>query len=63
MHRGIIDHEEYLNAENVACLQDMDFVFLCLDVGPAKKLIIESLVTFGKRFVDVGMGVYETKGP
>jgi ThiF family len=62
MHRGVIDHEEYLDAENVAFLQQMDFVFLCLDAGPAKRLIIESLIKFGRPFVDVGMGVYLSEG-
>jgi hypothetical protein len=57
MRRGIIDHPVYVDASNVAELQDMDFVFLCLDNGAAKRIIVESLERFGRPFVDVGMGI------
>ena len=35
----------------------MDFVFLCMDSGESKKLIVEKLEEFGVPFIDVGMGV------
>jgi hypothetical protein len=35
----------------------MDFVFLCLDSGEAKKLIVGKLEDFNVAFADVGMGV------
>ncbi len=60
MHRGIVDHAVYVETGNVEELQKMDFVFLCLDRGVAKKLIIEKLECFGLPFVDVGMGVNVT---
>jgi hypothetical protein len=40
----------------------MNFVFLCLEGGAAKKLIIERLGGGGIPFVDVGMGVYLSEG-
>jgi hypothetical protein len=58
MHRGIIAHEAHVDAENIEQLRQMDFVFLCLDQGTAKKLVVEKLEEFGVSFVDVGMGVY-----
>jgi hypothetical protein len=58
LHRGIVDHEAFVGAENVEQLREMEFVFLCMDNGPAKKLIVEKLEEFGTSFVDVGMGVY-----
>lgn len=58
MRRGIIAHEAYVGADNVDLLQGMDFVFLCLDPGPAKTVIVGKLEEFGISFVDVGMGVY-----
>lgn len=58
MHRGIVDHPVYLDADNVEELRGMDFVFVCLDKGSAKKLIIEKLEEFGIPFIDVGIGVY-----
>jgi hypothetical protein len=57
MHRGIIGHEVYVDESNVELLRNMDFVFLSLDRGAAKGLIIEKLEEFGVPFVDVGMGV------
>ncbi len=57
MHRGIVDHATYIDAGNVEELQKMDFVFLCLDRGAAKKMIIERLEHFDLPFVDVGMGI------
>lgn len=57
MRRGIVDHGYYIDASNVDELQGMDFVFLCIDAGDAKKLIVENLDKFGIPFIDVGMGV------
>ncbi len=60
MHRGIIDHENYLHAGDVEQLRGMDFVFLCFDKGTAKNLIIARLQQFAVPLIDVGMGVYLT---
>ena len=57
MHRGVTAHCGFVDASNVAELHGLDFVFLCLDRGEAKKLIIEHLEAWGISFVDVGMGV------
>lgn len=57
MRRGIIPHPDMINASNVEQLRGMNFVFLCMDAGNAKRLIVESLEAFGVPFVDVGMGV------
>ena len=35
----------------------MSFVFLCLDSGSAKKVIVEKLEDWAVPFIDVGMGV------
>jgi hypothetical protein len=59
MRRGIVVHAEYVGRENVELLRGMQFVFLCLDRGTAKKLIVERLEEFGIPFLDVGLGVYE----
>lgn len=57
MHAGIVDHAVYLDAENVEELRDSRFVFLCIDSGESKKLIVEKLEEFNVPFTDVGMGV------
>lgn len=62
MRRGIVVHPGYIDESNVAELAAMDFVFLCLDKGPVKRLIIETLEAAGVAFVDVGMGIYLSEG-
>jgi len=57
MRKGVIPHAGYVDASNVEELTGMDFVFLCLDKGSAKKLIVEKLEESGTPFVDVGMGI------
>lgn len=59
MHRGVVAHAENVNASNIEELRDADFVFIAIDDGPAKKVIIEHLQSFGVSFIDVGMGVYQ----
>lgn len=58
MHKRIFDHPEYVDASNVDQLRDMACVFVCVDSGPDKKLILEKLEEFGVPFIDVGMGLY-----
>jgi hypothetical protein len=60
MHRRIVDHPVYLDAANVEELRSMDFVFVCLDRGTPKKLIVEKLEEFNIPFTDVGMGLQLT---
>lgn len=62
MRRGIVAHEVYIEADNVDLLREMDFVFLCLDRGAAKRLVVNKLVEFNIKFVEVGMGVYASEG-
>jgi hypothetical protein len=62
MRRGIVAHPDGVTAENVDDLRDLDFVFLCIDDGPAKKPIVAALEEFGISFVDVGMDVSEVDG-
>lgn len=57
MHRHIIDHDAYIDSGNVDQLGGMDFVFLCLDEGSSKRLIVEKLEACGTSFIDVGMGI------
>lgn len=57
MHRGIVEHPVYLDAGNIEDLRGTDFVFVCVDKGLPKKLIVEKLEEFNIPFVDVGMGL------
>jgi len=58
MHLGIVAHGEYATASNIEQLRGIACVFLCLDSGAAKRLIVEKLEEFGVLFIDVGMGLY-----
>src|SRR4029077_4096539 len=62
MHRGIIAHDHVVDASNVDELAGLNFVFLCLDRGRPKKLIVEKLEALGIPFIDVGMGLQEVDG-
>ena len=57
MRRGIRAHPEFITLTNVVELASMDFVFVSVDDGPSKKIVIDFLEANGKPFIDVGMGV------
>jgi hypothetical protein len=62
MRKGIVVHDYDVDAGNVHELADMKFVFLCLDKGPPKKMIVDFLESRGIPFIDVGMGLYLKNG-
>lgn len=62
MHKHIVPHNGYITTENVEQLCDMDFVFLCLDNGASRRLLVEKLEEFGVPFIDVGMGIQQVDG-
>lgn len=57
MHRGIIQHAIRITEANVSVLNDMDFVFICLDDGASRKLVVDALRAANVPFIDVGMGL------
>lgn len=60
MRRKIRGHPAYISHANIDELRQMDFVFICIDSGDAKRLVVTKLQEFGIPFVDVGMGLYVT---
>jgi uncharacterized protein DUF6791/ThiF family protein len=62
MRRGIIVHNVFLGPNSVALLDGLDFVFVCIDVGSAKRAVIDRLLNNGTPFIDVGMGVVMDDG-
>ena len=58
MRNGIFVHPYEVDGSNVVDLKTMSFVFLCIDDGAAKKVIIARLEEWNIPFVDVGIGVY-----
>ena len=61
MRRNIVAHG-YVDESVVDCLRAMDFVFIAVDKGRPRRLVVEKLEEFGVPFIDVGMGVEEVDG-
>ncbi|WP_316347330.1 ThiF family adenylyltransferase [Desulfuromonas acetoxidans] len=57
LHRNIIAHPCFLYESNTDLLDGLDFVFVCVDSGPARKVIVEKLESACTPFIDVGMGI------
>jgi molybdopterin/thiamine biosynthesis adenylyltransferase len=58
MNRRITSHYVDINDSSIELLRDMTFVFICIDRGPDKKILIDKLEELSVPFVDVGMGLY-----
>lgn len=61
MHKRIIPHPVFVNETNVAELSSLDFVFLCMDTGEHKRIIINKLLENCIAFVDTGIDISESK--
>ena len=57
MRKGLVAHDFHIDASNAEKLIGMDFVFVCVDEGDAKRPIVEKLEELGVPFIDVGMGI------
>jgi hypothetical protein len=57
MRKNIIAHDSFIDAATVDQLKGMSFVFVCIDRGTSKQLIVERLEGWGIPFIDVGMGI------
>ena len=62
LHRRVVPHDFPVDATNATVLDGMDFVFLCMDSGLAKRALVEHLEHRGIPFIDVGMGLHEDGG-
>lgn len=58
MHRGVVAHPVHLDVESKDLLRGMDFAFVCVDDGLARRSIVQVLESQGISFVDTGMGLY-----
>ena len=58
MHNGIKSHNKYISKNNVEnFLKTLDFVFICIDNGLAKKIIINTLNKHNIKYIDCGIDV------
>lgn len=61
MRRNIVTHG-YVDETVAECLREMEFVFIAVDRGRSRRLVVEKLEEFGVPFIDVGMGVDKVEG-
>lgn len=61
MHRQIIAHPYFVNSKMPEVLNGLNFVFVAVDDGNAKKEIFAMLDAASIRFIDVGMGIIHTE--
>jgi predicted ThiF/HesA family dinucleotide-utilizing enzyme len=61
-HAGISPVPERITADNVERLRGFDFVFVSVDDGPSRRLIVDWLSREGISFVDCGMGLNRSFG-
>jgi len=57
MHKNIIAHALFLKKQNQYLLRGLDFVFVCVDSGTARQVVISALLKYGIRFIDTGIGI------
>lgn len=62
MHGGIVAHDDFLGPDNLALLDGLDFAFICLDQGAAKRMVVDRLSANDTCFIEVGLGVLLTGG-
>jgi len=56
-HAGIEPITERVTSDNIERLQEFDFVFVSIDDGPSRQLIVDWLTSRSIPFVDTGMGL------
>ncbi|RLJ31176.1 ThiF family protein [Chryseobacterium sp. 7] len=57
MHAGLISHQEILSELNINELDNMDFVFICIDRNDARNFISKHLLSKNIPFIDSGLGI------
>lgn len=57
IHKYITPHSYYIKKDNIHELDNMSFVFICVDRNSVRKMITEYLLLVGVSFIDVGLGV------
>lgn len=61
MRTGVVPHHVFITPDNLQELAGFQFVFLCVDKGPVRKIISRFLIDNGIPFVDVGMDLMITE--
>jgi ThiF family len=62
MRKNVVPHPEMVDNSNIDELFSMDFVFVAIDRGSSRRVIVTALEERGVPFIDIGMGIYEADG-
>lgn len=62
MHSGLKAHPYRITQENINELNDLDYVFLCVDEADVRYMIVNELVKMNMAFSDVGLKVIRRSG-
>ena len=62
MHKHVFDHPFFITEETLDALKNLSFVFIAIDKGEMKKVLIDYLLKNGIPFIDAGLGIEEKKG-
>lgn len=57
MHRGIVSHPYNIEEQNLNLLNRLDFVFISMDSGETKQIIVNYLQSNGTPFIDTGIDI------
>jgi hypothetical protein len=57
MRSEIRPFDVYITSANLHLLDDCTFVFVCIDSGPARRLIVDHFLARGIPFIDCGLGM------
>jgi hypothetical protein len=57
MHKYVISHDYYITAATIHELDQMNFVFICVDKDRVRKSLIDYLLVLNIPFIDVGLGI------
>lgn len=60
MHRQIISHPQFIRESNMEELGELTFVFLAMDSGPDKQVVVDYLSSKGISFIDTGIDIQQT---
>lgn len=57
MHKNIFAHPNFIDSQNIDVLEQMTYVFICVDKNSVRKIIIDYLLCKSIPFTDVGLGI------
>ena len=60
MHKGVVAHNQKVSESNVDDLRGFDYIFVCVDKGPVRRLIYDRLGDSNVCLIDTGMDVQAT---